>query len=261
MMRFEDEPTMLTLGYELDIWNDYGLKVPITIDISPSTNSHILICGMSGSGKSYAGLGIFAKLVKLSNMAVSRNFHFADYKGEDAFNFMKSCPRYHSFKNTVEALDIVYSHLNVRLSGDEDALYPIPLFWDEYIANILALQGDDKEKKPSERIAPTIMNKVSEILLMGRSKSVRLVVMCQRPDAIAFPVGSRLNYGVVMVLGAAVRSIYEMLLPDHMAQVEGRQFGRGEGVVLLQGSELHFIKIPQYKDFEQVKQLCIQGLS
>lgn len=43
--------TPLTLGYSLDDWLDYGTKTPIITDISPKTNSHMLICGMSGSGK------------------------------------------------------------------------------------------------------------------------------------------------------------------------------------------------------------------
>lgn len=105
------------------------------------------------------------------------------------------------------------------------------------------------------------MNKVSEILLMGRSMSVRLVSSMQRPDAIAYPAGSRLNYGVVVVLGAAIRSIYEMLLPDFKEQVDERKFGRGEGVALLQGSELHFIKIPAVRDTARMRGLCVQALS
>ena len=118
-----------------------------------------------------------------------------------------------------------------------------------------------KDKKPADRLAPAVMNKVSEILLMGRSMCVRLVCSLQRPDAIAFSAGSRLNYGVVVILGAAIRSIYEMLMPDHLEQVKGREFGIGEGVVLLQGTKLYYIKIPMYTDYERVKQLCIQALS
>jgi len=98
-------------------------------------------------------------------------------------------------------------------------------------------------------------------LLMGRSMGVRLITSMQRPDAVAFTAGSRLNYGVVVVLGAYIRSIFEMLMPDHMEQIKGRQFGRGEGVALLQGSELHFIKIPTIQDYERMKNICIQALS
>lgn len=72
-----------------------------------------------------------------------------------------------------------------------------------------------------KKAAATAMSKVAEILQIGRSLAVRLVIACQRPDALAFPAGARLNYGVICVVGAAVRSIYEMLLPDHMEQVKG----------------------------------------
>jgi len=249
---------MLTLGYNLDAWNTYRAKIPVSVDISPSTNSHIIINGMSGSGKSYTELGYISKLFLAQPEG---EVYFADYKGEDAFSFLRQCPRYWSFKNTLEALDIVYSRLNARLSGEDETRNQITLVWDEYMANVLALQGEDKDKKTNERLAPSVMNKVSEILLMGRSMGVRLVTSMQRPDAIAFSAGSRLNYGVVVVLGAYIRSIFEMLMPDHMEQIKGRQFGRGEGVVLLQGSELHFIKIPAVRDYERMKNLCIQALS
>ena len=44
----------LILGYDYDIWYDYGLKEPVITTISTTSNSHINCCGMSGSGKSYA---------------------------------------------------------------------------------------------------------------------------------------------------------------------------------------------------------------
>jgi len=62
-------------------------------------------------------------------------------------------------------------------------------------------------------------------------------------------------------LGAAVRSIYEMLMPDHLDKIKGREFGQGEGAVLLQGSHLHFIKVPQTKDTEGLQAVCRGALS
>ena len=64
----------------------------------------------------------------------------------------------------------------------------------------------------------------------------------------------------MVVLGAAVRSIYEMLLPDHMDLVKGRQFGRGEGVALFQGSELHFIKVGAVSNPNRMEEICIKAL-
>ena len=241
----------MVLGYDLDIWNAYGIAAPIVIDLSPSTNSHILLCGMSGSGKSYLEQEIFAKL---SLNEPNGEIFFADYKGDDSFSFLRNCSRYYLYKASLDALNTVHSRLLARQSGEDMSRTPVTLIWDEYMAAILNLLAEDKKK------AAAAMGKVSEILLLGRSLSVRFICVCQRPDALAFPVGSRLNYGVIVVLGAAVKSIYEMLLPDFRDEVKGRTFGRGEGVVLLQGAELHFIKVPTIRDTEQMKQLCISAL-
>lgn len=255
-----DRPSSrLVLGYNLDRWNLSGEKEPISIDLSPRVNSHILLCGMSGSGKSYLENQIIAKLAHgvdgLDAAAMTdREVYFGDYKQDNSFAYLRGCPRYYGYKDTLQALDIVHGRLLVRQSGEDTSRNPVTLIWDEYMAQMLAHISEDK------KAAAVVMGRVSEILMLGRSLSIRLVISCQRPDALAFPAGSRLNYGVVVVLGAAVRSIYEMLLPDHMEQTKGRQFGRGEGVVLLQGSELHYIKVPMVRDVGRMEQICIEAL-
>ena len=224
--------------------------MPITIDLSPDKNSHILLCGMSGSGKSYLENQILAKLALAEP---DGEIYFADYKQEDSFAYLRGCPRYYPYKDTLKALDIVYGRLLARQSGEDASRNPVALVFDEYTAQVLSMSSDKKA-------AAVVMNKVSEILMLGRSLSVRISISCQRPDALAFPAGSRLNYGVVVVLGAVVRSTYEMLLPDHMEQVKGRQFGRGEGVALLQGSELHFIKVGAVSNPRRMEEICIRAL-
>lgn len=248
----------LILGYDLDAWKNYGLKKPITVDVSSDTNSHILLCGMSGSGKSYLEHQLFARLIRAeqSNQdGRGGEYLFADYKGDDTFSYLRDCPRFFPYKSAFSALDAVHARLIARQSEEDTSRRPVTLIWDEYMAATLNLISEDR------KAAATAMNKVAEILQLGRSLSVRLAVACQRPDALAFPAGARLNYGVIIVVGAAVRSIYEMLLPDHMEQVKGRQFGRGEGVVLLQGSELQFIKVPTVRDEGRIRQICREALS
>ena len=246
-----DNQPRLTLGYELDRWRLFGEKVPITIDLSPKTNSHILLCGMSGSGKSYLENQIMAKMALAEP---DGEVFFGDYKQDDAFAYLRGCPRYYGYKDTLQALDVVHGRLLARQSGEDTSRNPITIIWDEYMAQMLALISEDKKE------ANVMMGKVSEILLLGRSLSVRLVISCQRPDALAFPAGSRLNLGIIAILGAHIRSIYEMLLPDFMDEVKGRQFGRGEGVALFQGSELHFIKVGAVRNPRRMEQICIRAL-
>lgn len=250
MTSSEDRPRLI-LGYDLDRWNEYGEKTPITVDLSPQSNSHILICGMSGSGKSYLENAVFAKLALAEP---SSEIYFADYKQDDSFAYLRGCPRYYFYKDTLQALDIVHGRLLARQSQEDRSRHPITLIWDEYMAQILNLLSEDK------KTATATMHKVSEILLLGRSLSVRIIISCQRPDALAFPAGSKINYGCVITVGAPVRSVYEMILPDHMEQVKGRQFSRGEGVVFLQNSQLHFLKVPVIGNPERMKRICLNVL-
>lgn len=251
MMKNSDS---LMLGYDLDCWVDYGIKQPISVDISSSANSHMLLCGMSGSGKSYATNFLFAKICEIQNL--QGTVYFADFKQDDQFSYLRECPRYYPYDSSFEALDIVYNILHKRQSGEDISRNQVTLIWDEYMANILAIQSINKKR------AEEVMRKVSEILMLGRSLAVRLIISCQRPDASAFPSGSRLNYGVVMIVGAPIRSIYEMLIPkEYIEEIGERKFGVGEGVVLLQGSKLEFIKIPMVRDVEKMKQVCIEALT
>lgn len=244
----------LLIGYDYDAWYGYGDKVPVTTDASTKTNSHILLAGMSGSGKSYATNQLFAKIcLRGGSDSVC---YFADFKQDDTFTHLRECPRYYPYDRTIEVLDIVYDIMHRRQCGEDKSRNYITLIWDEYMANILALLGKEKKK------AEAVMQKVSEILMLGRSLAVRLVIVCQRPDATAFPMGSRMNFGVIIIVGASIESVYSMLMPKELIEKIGnRQFGTGEGVVLLQGSDLHFIKVPVIRDEEKMKKICIDALT
>jgi ABC-type multidrug transport system ATPase subunit len=177
--------TNIFLGFDYDRWCGYGLKEAVLTDISASKNSHTLICGMSGSGKSYLTNIYFTKLC--FEEGNEGQVYFADFKQDDQFSHLRNCPRYYPYDKSQEALDTVYEILHRRQSGEDFSRRPITLIFDEYMAYVLALQGIDKKK------ADTVMRKVSEILMLGRSLAVRIVISCQRPDASAFPSGSRLN--------------------------------------------------------------------
>jgi hypothetical protein len=249
----------LVLGYDLDMWEQYGAKIPVITDCSPSTNTHCIVAGMSGGGKSVYLNYLFSNIIATTNSAYSENpseFHFADYKGDDKFSHLRDCPKYYSYKNTLDALDIVYTRFNERLSGADETRHTVTLIWDEYMANMLDLINADKKQ------ATEVMNRVSVLLQMGRSMAVRISIFCQRPDSLAFPAGSRLNMGISVILGAAVNSIYEMLMPDFVKQIEGRKFSVGEGVCLLQGSDLRFIKyIYDEHEIPKIHQACKNALS
>lgn len=243
----------ILLGYDYDKWYGYGLRQPLYADISTSSNSHTLFCGMSGSGKSYATNQYMARL---AGSAPDSKMFFSDFKQDDTFSYLRKCCKYYAFDNSLTALENVYSIMHNRQSGADKSRNQVTLFWDEYVANILYLQSIDKKQSAQA------MRNTGEILMLGRSLNVRFVASCQRPDAAVFANGSRLNYGIIIILGAPIKSIYEMLLSKEYIELIGdRKFGIGEGVALLQNSELHFIKIPMVRNIEKMQQICIKALS
>lgn len=257
--RKEELYTMTTsynvlIGYDYDEWYGHSDKTPVCIDASTKNNSHTLICGMSGSGKSYLINQYFARICLQGGQ--DSKVYFADFKQDDSFSHLRNCERYYPYDKTIEALEEVYEIMHRRQCGKDNSRNYITLFWDEYMANILALLGTEKKK------AEEVMHKVSEILMLGRSLAVRIVIACQRPDAAAFPTGSRLNFGVIIIVGASLESIYSMLMPKELIEKVGnREFHTGEGVMLWQGSVLRFIKVPVIRDEEKMKAICIEALT
>lgn len=244
----------LFIGYDYDAWYGYAKKIPINVDASTKANSHTLICGMSGSGKSYLTNQYLARLC-LSN-GENSVLYLSDYKQDERFAYLRGCSRYYPYDKTMDALEEVYEIMHKRQCGEDTSRNYVTLVWDEYIANILTLLGSEKKK------AEAVMRKVSEILMLGRSLAVRLVIACQRPDASAFPTGSRLNFGIIIIVGATLESIYSMLMPKELIEKVGnREFHTGEGVMLWQGSELRFIKVPVIRDEEKMKAICIDALT
>lgn len=249
MMMISD--SKLLLGYDYDAWYLQGAKEPISIEFSRSYNSSLICQGLSGSGKSLSILTIMARLSKFEGIVF-----FADFKQDDNFTFLRDCPRYYPYYQAEEALEAVYSILQLRQSGKDSSRYPVTLIFDEYMAFVLSLLSFDKKK------AERVMRQVGELLMLGRSLNIRLWCLGQRGDALVFPSGSRINFGVCIFLGAALRSSYEMFMPkEFIDKVGDRHFKAGEGVVILQGSQMRFIKMPIVKDENKLQALCIDAIT
>lgn len=243
----------IVLGYDYDTFLNCKEKIGIMACCEKTENSHIILSGMSGSGKSTALLMLYAELIKTEENGI---YYFADFKQDSSFRFLRKSKRYYPFEKCLEAIEIVYEILLNRQLGKNESEKPVTLIFDEYVSYILYLMEIDKRK------ADSVMSKIATILMLGRSLKVRLILTCQRPDANVFKNGSRLNFGIIIILGASIKSIYEMFLPKEYIELIGdRKFKVGEGVVLLQNSELHFVKMPIIRNEDKLKELCMVGLS
>ena len=86
----------LKLGYDYDAWHGYGQRDVLFTDISLKTNSHMILCGMSGSGKSYALVWCLKMLILAS--PPEAEYFFADFKQDDSFAFLRGCTFYYPYK-------------------------------------------------------------------------------------------------------------------------------------------------------------------
>ena len=89
----------ILLAYDYDKWYYYGTKSPINVDMSVNTNSHILLSGMSGSGKSYFLNQIFARICLQSK---DNSVYFADFKQDDSFSHLRNCKNYYPYDKTTD---------------------------------------------------------------------------------------------------------------------------------------------------------------
>lgn len=247
----------LLLGYDFDAWYAYEERIPIMTEISLKMNCHSAIVGMSGSGKTKFTLQYIARLWLLhASMGEEAIFYLADYKNEDEYNFLRNCKKYYSYGKTEEVLDEVYAILQRRQLGEDASRTPVYLFFEEYLSNLLMLKERDKKK------ADKMMRQVAEILSIGRSMGCIIIIIAQTLYASLFTEGSRLNFGTIVILGSKNKILYDMLLPkDFIADIGERKFKAGEGVVLLQGSEMHCIKVPMIKNEEKMQEICVNALS
>ena len=248
-VRNKEQKKSITLGYCLDDWTLYSNKTLITMDISPENNSHLLIVGGSGSGKTYALQEILARLALAEPEGM---FYFCDYKGDKSFKYLRKTARYFSYKQTFEILKKVHELANKRFSGEDTSTEQITLIIDEYLSFVSSFSVK-KEKED-------VLRMIAEILQMGRSMGVRLVVCTQTAYASAFPEGVRVNFDYIMVLGSFHKATYDMLFGEYDSKIKNKKFNQGEGTALINRNELRFIKVPTVSDFNRLKDICIRAL-
>ena len=230
-------------GYNMGIFNDTGLKIPIQLDLSEHCN--LLLTGCSGSGKSYALLYLLGSVLK-SNEDIE--IFFCDFKNSYDFSFLEDYPHYYSGDNCYDGITEYY---RVFCSARQQREFTKKhlLICDEYPALVNYLQGQDKLNKT--KYASEVLSAISELLCLGRGIQFYTWIVTQRADNSLFANGARDNFMIVIGLGRLSKEQKGMLFSGE--ELPERIYKKGEGILLADGYPLREVKFPFIKNIDDWK--------
>ena len=230
-------------GYNMGIFNDTGLKIPIQLDLSDHCN--LLLTGCSGSGKSYALLYLLGSVLK-SNEDIE--IFFCDFKNSYDFSFLEDYPHYYSGDNCYDGITEYY---RVFCSARQQREFTKKhlLICDEYPALVNYLQGQDKLNKT--KYASEVLSAISELLCLGRGIQFYTWIVTQRADNSLFANGARDNFMVIIGLGRLSKEQKSMLFSGE--ELPERIYKKGEGILLADGYPLREVKFPFIRNIDDWK--------
>ena len=230
-------------GYDMGIFTETGLKIPIQLNLSEHCN--LLLTGCSGSGKSYALLYLLGSVLK-SNEDIE--IFFCDFKNSYDFSFLEDYPHYYSGDNCYDGITEYY---RVFCSARQQREFTKKhlLICDEYPALVNYLQGQDKLNKT--KYASEVLSAISELLCLGRGIQFYTWIVTQRADNSLFANGARDNFMVIIGLGRLSKEQKSMLFSGE--ELPERIYKKGEGILLADGYPLREVKFPFIRNIDDWK--------
>ena len=210
----------------------HGGKMKLMHHISWAFDSlpHMLVAGGTGGGKTFFLLTIINALVKTDAI-----LYILDPKNADLADLAAVMPNvYYQKEEITDCLNQFYEDMLDRSAsmkdlpnyktGENYAYLGLPahvLIFDEY-AVFLEIVGH-KESAP-------IMDKIKQIVMLGRQSGFFLILACQRPDAKYLQDGSRDQFNFQVALGKLSEQGYAMIFGGACKEFVSKTI-RGRGYV------------------------------
>lgn len=200
----------------------------------------LLLVGITGSGKSYALMGLIAQL---RNWPVSPVIYYADPKGSDIAVLGNALAPERTADDIDGIIDLLHDFYNKmlmrkaemrgKLSGKlgadfTDFRLPAYIFiFDEYAAFQASVSKDKKRRDEVEEI-------LRNVVLMGRQLGFFAWVCMQKSDSSDIPTAVRDNLPLKICLGNAPATTL-MTIFGRSADLPSRHWGKGQGLVYCDG--------------------------
>ncbi len=214
---------------------------------------HMLIAGGTGGGKTYYILTIIEALLR-----TNAKLYILDPKNADLADLQTVMPDvYYRKEDMTFCIDKFYDAMMARSeamklmhnykTGENYAylgLAPCFLVFDEYVA-FMEMLGNKENT--------AVLNKLKQIVMLGRQAGFFLILACQRPDAKYLGDGIRDQFNFRVALGRMSELGYSMMFGETSKQfflkpIKGRGYvDIGTGVI----SEFYTPLVPRGHDFLQ----------
>lgn len=221
---------------------------------------HSLICGQTGSGKSY---GCNTLIYQMLCKKVHYNLYFADPKRSGMAVIGNKISGDRTADTVNEIIDLIHlfhdaleerkeemegmlkSSKKVDADFRDFGMEPHVLIFDEYLAFSLSLANCKKE------IRDEVSKMLSDIVLMGRQCGFFLWLIMQSAPSTQIPTFIRDQLVFKVVLGNSDRSTYTVTF-DAGADIPAGRFSAGYGVYTYAGvtEKPKVIAFPTIKDFD-----------
>ena len=194
---------------------------------------HALLVGGTGSGKTTLlknMLTWFIYLVKDSEL------YLATYKPRcEDFSFIAESSHFGDYQRCTEVFLTFYERFQERLDGSDTSRHLLLLCFDEWVGFLLSLNKKEQDQ---------IIDKMGQIVMLGRSLNVQIVLAMQRPDAVFFRNGARDNFNLVIGMGNLSGDGKRMVFPsDYIEQIQPAT-EIGVGHALIGGYDFYRIRVP-----------------
>lgn len=224
--------------------------VPASIDDKFIKDLINLLCvGATGTGKSYFLLTLLSQLKGIYN---NITFIMCDFK--NSFSEFSDCPNFYGYTDCPHGLQAIYKEFKIRLELNDSKRNEkkIAFVIDEYSAFVMF-----HEKK----VADTIKSQIAELLSMGRSLGIIVIIGLQRADSELFKLGARDNFRAILGMGNLSKEQKSMLFNDYKELMTDSISAVGEGYLWRDGKGVEKIKVAPIEDMNAVIETIRKGLS
>ena len=200
----------------------------------------LLLVGITGSGKSYALMGLIAQL---RNWPISPVIYYADPKGSDIAVLGGSLALERTADDIDGIIDLLRAfygsmmerkaemrdRLNGKLGADfTDFRLPAYIFlFDEFAAFQASIAKDKKRRDEVEEL-------LRNVVLMGRQLGFFVWVAMQKSDSSDIPTAIRDNLPLKICLGNAPATTL-MTIFGRSSDLPSRHWGKGQGLIYCDG--------------------------